>query len=92
MTTNTIIRQKTDKFYGKSTGIRLVKQADTVAATVRHYGKGQITVTLIRWAINMQLTDVSEHLTDAQVRRALNSLVGYWKGFVSNGHGVYRWS
>jgi hypothetical protein len=87
---STIIRQKTDKFYGKSTGIRLVKQADTVAATVRQIGKGQITVAHVLWAINMQLTDTSEHLTEAQVRRALNGLVGYWKGFKSNGHGVYR--
>jgi hypothetical protein len=89
--TSTIIRQKTDKYYGKSTGVRLVKQFDTVAATVREFGKGQITVVLIRWAINSQLTDASEHLTDAQVRRALNSLVGYWPSFQSRGHGVYRW-
>jgi len=90
--TNTIVRTKTDMHYGKSTGARLVKQADTVAATVRQIGKGQITVAHVLWAINMQLTDASEHLTEAQVRRALNGLCGYWRGFVSNGHGVYRWN
>lgn len=84
--------QKTDKHYGKSTGIRLVKQYDTVVATVKQIGRGQITVAHVRWAINSQLSDTAEHLTDAQVRRALNSLVGYWKGFTSNGHGVYRWN
>lgn len=90
--TSTIVRQKTDKYYGKSTGIRLVKQADTVIATVRTIGRGQITVANVLWSINMQLTDSSEHLTETQVRRTLNDLVGRWMGFVSNGHGVYRWN
>jgi hypothetical protein len=89
---STIIRTKTDKFYGKSIGIRLVKQGDTVRATVKQIGRGQITVNHVLWAINMQLSDTSEHLTAAQVRRELNSLVGRWQGFASNGHGIYRWN
>jgi hypothetical protein len=90
MMTSTIIRQKSDKFYGKSTGVRLVKQADTVEATVRSIGRGFITVGHVLWAINMQL-DETEHLTAAQVRRSLNELAQRWPSFSSRGHGVYVW-
>jgi len=88
--TSTIVRQKTDKFYGRSTGIRLVKQADTVVATVKAIGRGQITVAHVLWAINSQLGQ-DEQLTETQVRRALNDLAQRWGNFRSNGHGVYRW-
>ena len=70
-----------------------MKLEATVIATVREIGRGQITVAHVLWAINTQLTgaDAMWQLTSAQVRRVLNSLVGYWPSFRSNGHGVYRW-
>ena len=66
---------------------------DTVLATVRAIGRGQITVGHVVWAINAQLRghNARYHVTAAQVRRVLNTLTHCWRDFRANGHGVYRW-
>lgn len=66
---------------------------DTVAATVRNIGPGQITVGHVLWAINCQLVGADEvwQFTSRDVRRVLNSFAKHWVGFRANGHGVYRW-
>lgn len=68
---------------------------DTVIATVKAIGKGQLAATYITWTINVQLRGADEvhRLNDRQVRRVLNAVIryGWLNGLSSNGHGVYRW-
>ena len=82
----------TSGHYGDKS-MQSVRVADTVIATVKAIGKGQITVAHVMWAINSQLTgaDAIWQVTRTQVRRVLNDLTKRWAGFRANGHGVYRW-
>jgi hypothetical protein len=85
----TIVRTKRG-YYGRSSYPCGVKLYDTVAATVKHIGKGMITVQHITWAINSQLRDEWERLTEAQVVRCLRQMVKRTRKLTHNGHGVFR--
>ena len=89
-TTDNTIVWTTSGYYGNK-ALQSMKIAETVIATVRHFGKGQITVKNITWAINMQLGD-DDKLTEAQVQRVLAQMARAWRTFRSNGNGVYSWS
>lgn len=72
-----------------------IQITDTVIATVRAIGKGQITVANVLWSINSQLSDgdADRQLTERQVARALTEISRrQWLRLSYNGHGVYRWS
>jgi hypothetical protein len=86
---STICRTKRG-YYGRMSYGCGVKLYDTVRATVKHIGQGFITVKHVTWAINMQLTDTHEHLTEAQVARCLRQMVKRNRRLTHRGHGVYR--
>lgn len=81
--TSTIIRTKSTY---------RVQMTETVEATIRAIGKGQITAALVLWSINSQLKE-REQLTEAQVQRVLNEIARRkWMKLTNSGHGVYHWS